>query len=149
MLMPHAMDDSNSQPRVTLYSLHACGRLHCYLLCKQFQMQGFSYPCLSLFTHLVMVGYAGRAKTNKREKKCRRPGSNWRPFACEANVITNYTTSTCSENQIRHCRICSELAVGCVRCLLKCRGGARRVPKKMLQHLPASAYPQQVVTITH
>jgi len=22
------------------------------------------------------------------------PGSNWRPFACEANVITNYTNET-------------------------------------------------------
>ena len=26
--------------------------------------------------------------------KCRRPGSNWRPLACEAKVITNYTTTT-------------------------------------------------------
>ncbi len=31
-----------------------------------------------------------------RMHKCRRPGSNWRPFACEANVITNYTTTTLS-----------------------------------------------------
>ncbi len=28
------------------------------------------------------------------DKNCRRPGSNWGPFACEANVITNYTTAT-------------------------------------------------------
>ena len=33
----------------------------------------------------------------KTNKKCLIPGSNRRPFACEANVITNYTNETLDE----------------------------------------------------
>ena len=33
----------------------------------------------------------GGAKMDEKKQKCSLPGSNWGPFACEANVIANYT----------------------------------------------------------
>jgi hypothetical protein len=45
----------------------------------------------------VWGGHSGQGGWQKA-RRCVHPGSNWRPFACEANVITNYTMDAARTN---------------------------------------------------
>ena len=52
-------------------------------------------PCtLSFSKWFIFSCYAKMRYFSAWQKQCLRPDSNWRPCACEAHVITNYTTKT-------------------------------------------------------